>query len=311
MRALQVIGDNQAAVVDTRLSSPPAGWEAVEVEWAAICGTDRKMARRGAHLGMTLGHEIAGRDTTGRAVAVHPDVGCGSCHWCHRGWSNRCSSKISIGVDVDGGIAERVLVPPAHIVPVDGIDTRSAPMLEPLACCLHAIAVAEAQTAQSAVVVGAGAMGILMMWALQANGTRVTVIQRSEPRRQLALDLGADEVHESLQSAEVDAIFVSVPGAEALEDALTAVRVGGSVHAFAGSPGGAPVDANLLHYRHLRLVGSTGSGLADFRHAVDLQKSGRVDVGRLPAVEVSIEESARALLSDPDPLAMRTLVRIA
>ena len=65
-------------------------------------------------------------------------------------------------------------------------------------------------------------------------------------------------------------------------------------------PGGAPIDANLVHYRHLRLVGSTGSTVADYRRARDLARSGSVPLERLPSRTVALEEVPQILL-DPIP----------
>ena len=76
------------------------------------------------------------------------------------------------------------------------------------------------------------------------------------------------------------AALVTAPGVEALSWAIDHVDVGGRVHAFAGTPGGAPVDANIVHYRHLRLVGSTGSTVEDYRRARDLARSGAVPLDR-------------------------------
>jgi threonine dehydrogenase-like Zn-dependent dehydrogenase len=143
-------------------------------------------------------------------------------------------------------------------------------------------------------------MGLLCMFALQAEGARVLVAQRSEPRRALARRLGADTV---LAPGEEPprppaAAVVAVPGAEPLDYALRTVAPGGGVHAFAGSPDAVRVDANLVHYRHLTLVGSTGSGLADYRRAVALAGTGAVDLARLPRTPVSLDEAA-ALLPEP------------
>ena len=167
-----------------------------------------------------------------------------------------------------------------------------------------------ADEAEEVIVVGAGAMGMLMMWALQAEGQKVPIVQRSATRRRLARELGADNAVETFPHAGAELVFVTVPGAEAIEEALSAVRAGGTVHAFAGTPSGAQVDVNPVHYRHLRLVGSTGSGLADFRRGVELQRTGALNLSRLPHTEVPLEESVPALLNDPDPLVMRTLVRV-
>jgi D-arabinose 1-dehydrogenase-like Zn-dependent alcohol dehydrogenase len=100
-----------------------------------------------------------------------------------------------------------------------------------------------------AVVVGAGTLGIIGMWALQAAGARVAVVQRSDARRRLAAELGADAVLEPGADVEAAlgsrprAALVTAPGVEALSWALERVDVDGRVHAFAGIPGGAPIDA--------------------------------------------------------------------
>ena len=91
---------------------------------------------------------------------------------------------------------------------------------------------------------------------------------------------------------------------------LESVDAGGRVHAFAGVPGGAPVDANLVHYRHLRLVGSTGSTLADYRRARDMAASGSIRLERLPSRAIALEEIPQILLDPhPDPRTLRFVAR--
>jgi threonine dehydrogenase-like Zn-dependent dehydrogenase len=167
-----------------------------------------------------------------------------------------------------------------------------------------------------AVVVGAGTLGIIGMWALQAAGARVAVVQRSEARRRLAAELGADAVLEPADDvaealgALPAAALVTAPGVDALSWAIDHVDVGGRVHAFAGTPGGAPVDANLVHYRHLRLVGSTGSTVEDYRRARDLARSGAVPLDRMPSWTVALDEVPEILLDpSPDPRMLRVVVR--
>ncbi len=84
--------------------------------------------------------------------------------------------------------------------------------------------------------------------------------------------------------------------ARKLKRALAKVAVGGRVHVFASTSGGAPVDANVVHYRHLTLVGSTGSTLGDYRRARDLAASGKVPLERLPRSTVPLEQAPAALL---------------
>lgn len=295
---------------------PGRGEAVVAVEFAAMCATDRKLTARGAKPPRVPGHEAVGRLLDGSLVGLHPDVGCGSCAFCRAGFENRCPARTSIGLDRDGGFAERLVAPLSHLVPLE-IEPRLGPLLEPLACCIHAVEMLHVQPGDTAMVVGAGPMGVLAMWALQAYGAEVVVVQRSLERRRLAAELGAraaiapeEAVQEHLGEGPRVAV-VTAPGAPALEVALDGVRVGGAVHAFAGTPGGAHVDANVIHYRHLSLVGSTGSTLADYVRAQDLVVNGRVSLDRLPTETVALEELPQALTGESALDAFKVVVDLS
>jgi L-iditol 2-dehydrogenase len=314
MRAVVVTGPGQAKVAERPPPRPEPGEVLIDVAFAAICGTDRKLVKRGAEPALVPGHEVAGYDPEGTPVGIHPDVGCKDCRACRHGWGNRCPNRVSIGLDRDGGLAEQMVAPAHHVVPLGGVPVDLAPLLEPMACALHAVRLLDAEPETPAVVVGAGAMGILSMWALQAGGAEVVVCQRSEPRRGLAAELGAREVVSPDQDpsgplgAAPRVAIVSAPGSEALSWAMEHVAVGGVVHAFAGSPEPAPVDANVVHYRQLKLVGSTGSTLGDYLRARDLVADGTVPLQRLPRETTDLAGAVRALTSDPPPSILRTIV---
>lgn len=316
MRAVRVSAPGRVELVETSRPELGPGEVLVRVAAAAICVTDRKLATRGADPPRIPGHEAAGRLDDGTPVGVHPDVGCGRCARCRAGQENRCPRRTSIGLDRDGGLAEWVAVPAHHAVPLAGLDLALAPLLEPLACCLHALSLLGLQRGEAALVVGAGSMGTLCMWALQAAGATVVVAQRSEERRRLAGVLGADAIvgpdeDPGARLGEAPSVaVVTAPGAEALAWALAKVAVGGRVHAFAGTPGGAVVDANVVHYRHLTLVGSTGSTVGDYLRARDLVVSGAVPLARLPRSMVPLERVPEALLGGRGPREFKVTVDV-
>lgn len=314
MKAVRVHGPGKAGVVEVPRPEAAEGEVIVDLVRAAICGTDRKLVRRGQPADRVPGHEGAGRLPDGTPVGIHPDLGCGHCRACQVGQTNYCPDHRSVGIDLDGCFAERVVVPARHAVPVADVPLAVVPLLEPLACCVHAAGVAGASRGQRAAVVGAGSMGILCLWTLQALGLRVAVVQRSEPRRRQAADLGADVVAApeddlpSLIGRAPDLMLVTAPGAGALTWALERVATGGTVHAFAGTPGGAQIDANIVHYRQIRLVGSTGSGLSDYQRALTLQREGRVDLARLPTQVIGLDSVPDALTSTGRSDHLRTFV---
>jgi len=315
VRAVRIDGPERVAMIDAEHPIPAPGEVLVRVRTSAICSTDRRMARLGTHAPRIPGHEIAGVLEDGSPVGVHPNLGCGRCSWCAAGLENRCPDHVDVGIHRDGGLAELVAVPEPHVVPLDGFPIELAPAIEPLACILHAIAVLEVHPGDRALVVGAGTLGILGMWALRSAGARVAVMQRSDGRRGLASELGADAVMgpegdpEDALGGSPRVALVTAPGADALTWALERVEVGGRVHAFAGTPGGAPVDANVVHYRHLQLVGSTGSTVADYRRALEIARSGSIPLERLPTRTIDLEE-VPAMLLDPDPAVLRYVAHL-
>jgi threonine dehydrogenase-like Zn-dependent dehydrogenase len=316
MKAVRIEGPRRVETVEVQVPEPAPGEVSIRVEASAICATDRRLAAMGTPTPRIPGHEVAGVLEDGTAVGVQPNVGCGRCASCVQGLENRCPDHVDIGIQRDGGLAEGIVVPRGHVLPLDGFPFELAPSIEPLACCLHAVGMLDVADGDLAVVVGAGTLGIIGMWALQAAGARVAVVQRSEARRRLAAELGADAVLEpgddvgAALGALPAAALVTAPGVEALSWAIGHVDVGGRVHAFAGTPGGAPVDANTVHYHHLRLVGSTGSTGADYLRARDLARSGSIPLERLPSRTVALDEVPEILLDPrPDPRMLRVVVR--
>jgi L-iditol 2-dehydrogenase len=221
------------------------------------------------------------------------------------GYENRCAARVSIGLDRDGGMAEWLVAPEGHILPVGDMAAEVACLLEPLACCVHAVSLLDVEARMPALVVGAGPMGILAMWALQARGARVALSETSPQRLQAGAELGADvtlhpddDLAARLGASPLAAV-VTAPGSLPLTWALERMEPGGRVHVFAGTVGGNAIDANIVHYRHLALVGSTGSSMRDYREAHALVASGQVPLERLPRHVIGLDEAA-AMLRTPD-----------
>ncbi|CAN5712532.1 zinc-dependent dehydrogenase [soil metagenome] len=307
MKALRIEGPGAVALCDVPLPVARENEVLVRVARTGLCATDRRLAARDLAQPRIPGHEISGWSSDGRGVGVHPDIGCGTCPACQDGFENRCARRVSIGIDRDGGLAEWLAVPRGHVLDLDGLDPGEAVLLEPLACCLHAVARLGVERGMATVVVGAGPMGMLATWALQPRGALFVFCQRLAARRREADALGADAVigpEEDLMGVFGQppvAAIVTAPGPEALGWAVERVAVGGRVHAFAGSVGASEIDANRVHYRHLTLVGSTGSTMQDFREAHALAVSGAVDLRRLPLDTLTLAQAATALTSPGAP----------
>ncbi len=316
MRAVRVSGPGDVSVVEVDRPVPVDGDVLVDVEAVGVCATDRKLAERGSDEPRILGHEVVGRDADGTLVGIHPEIVCEECDACRAGWHNRCPRRIALGLGRDGGLADAVAVPARQLLPLGELDPVVATMLEPLACAVHAIDTAGMEPGAPAAVVGGGPMGTLCRWVLQARGAKVVAVDRWPDRQRLALELGADAAISPKQDvaselgAAPGAIVVTAPGADPLKWALERVAMGGVVQAFAGTPGGAPVDANSVHYRHLRLVGSTGSRRRDYEVARDLVVAGEVRLDRLPFRVVPLDEAPEAVTGRQPSGVLKTVVAV-
>jgi (R,R)-butanediol dehydrogenase / meso-butanediol dehydrogenase / diacetyl reductase len=188
---------------------PAAGEVVLEVVRAAICGTDAAEWDHGPILcrpGVVLGHEFVGRvasvgeDVTavrvGDRVVSGAGISCGRCLWCLRGRTNLCAEYRTLGLQVDGGLAEFVTSPApiCRAVP-DAVDDDAAAMTQPLAVALHALSRVAQRPDETVAVIGAGGIGsfIIAGASHRAAEGRVVAIDIDAERLATASDLGASE----------------------------------------------------------------------------------------------------------------------
>ncbi|MGZ6253785.1 MAG: zinc-dependent alcohol dehydrogenase, partial [Candidatus Binataceae bacterium] len=190
---------------------PGLGELLLRVKCALSCGTDLKTYRRGHpmwRLPTPFGHEFAGvvveagegvtRFKAGDELMAAPTAPCEKCFFCLRGQENLCPQAME--KMVMGAYADFLLLP-AHVVACNAfrkppaLAFEEAALLEPLSCIVHAQALARPEPAESVLIIGAGAFGLLHLLALRANGVReVAVAGRGANRLEWAGRLGADRV---------------------------------------------------------------------------------------------------------------------
>jgi 2-desacetyl-2-hydroxyethyl bacteriochlorophyllide A dehydrogenase len=174
---------------------------------------------------------------------------------------------VSLGMSVDGGMADFVAVDEAHCVTVDaGLPMERAVLVEPGAVVLHALHRADVRGRRIAVV-GIGSVGLLMIEAARrAGAATVVAVARSERSRAAARAAGADEVQRPDAAARVDAelVFETAGAAPAVAAALAATRRGGRVIVLGGHVRPLPLDLLDLTVREVALEGSVSHCFEDF-----------------------------------------------
>ncbi len=293
----------------------------IRVRACSMCGTDVKISRSGhPHMTapQVMGHEIAGEIVAvgegldhgagawnvGDRVQVIAAIPDGSCADCLAGHQAICPNQLSMGYQFPGGFAEFMIVP-REVLAVDGLnripDTLSfaeASVAEPLACVLNGQELARVGPGDTVVVIGSGPIGCLHVRLARARGAARVILIDLNPER---LAAAAALVHPDHTVATADqdpvAAVLELTGGRGADVVITAAASGaaqeqglqmlarrGRLSLFGGLPKDAPnitVDANLVHYRELTIVGVNGSTPAHNKHALDLIASGAVPVADL------------------------------
>jgi L-iditol 2-dehydrogenase len=291
---------------------PGPGEILLQVKCALSCGTDLKFYRRGHPLfkfPMPFGHEFSGVVAEigpgvegfrpGDELMAAPTAPCGKCFFCGRGQENLCAQVIDNMVM--GAYADFLLLP-AHVVGRNafrkpaGLPFEEAALLEPLACVVHAQAMARPQSLETGLILGAGAFGLMHALMLKAAGVRrVVVAGRGDNRLRWAAELGADEVIDA-RTADVaqktaalnggygpDLVIEATGQVSGWESALRCVRRGGRVVFFGGCAAGTSVqlDTRRMHYDGLTLLAPFHFRPVDVRRACELLAQRELGVERI------------------------------
>ncbi len=291
----------------------------VRVRACGICGSDvhgfdGSSGRRVPPA--VMGHEAAGVVervgsavrglSRGDRVTFDSTVSCGRCEFCRHGRPNLCDARRVLGVSCaeyrqDGAFAEYVAVP-AHIVYrlPDEVSFEHAAMVEPVSVAVHAVSRAPTP-AGTAVVVGAGTIGLLVIQALRAAGTpRVIAVDVDEGKLELARRLGA-ELGLNPASADVPAevrrrteggaeVALECVGAtEPIKTAVACVRKGGAVVLVGNVTPAIQLPLHAVVTGEITLLGTCASS-GEYPRAIELLRTGKVDVRPLITTVAPLEE---------------------
>jgi threonine dehydrogenase-like Zn-dependent dehydrogenase len=240
-------------------------------------------------LPVTLGHEVAGRLDDGTPVAVEPVLGrCGECQSCRTGDTHLCRTAQTVGIAVDGGMADAVVVTPDCLVPLpDGLAVGDAGLVEPVACAVHAVHRAGVEPGQRVAVVGGGTLGIAAVAAAVHAGCDVGIAARHPHQLAAAEAVGGRPVE-----GHYDVVIEAAGTGSALSQATDLARVRGTVAVLGTYWGEITVAATAIGLKELDLVGCLAYGVHDRRR----------EVASAAALLAAVPELAPALITHRFPL---------
>ncbi len=306
---------------------------------AGVCGTDVHIyhGEEGSAAvapPVVLGHEYSGvvekigAEVTavrvGDHVTVDPNMYCGQCEYCRCGKKQLCRGMVAVGVNFNGGFAEYSLVPQAQCFVLDpSVPFEVGAMAEPLACCLHGIDLAEIKPGQNVLVIGGGAIGLIMAQLARLSGAaKVIVSEPIEMRRKIAMEIGADgtidPIHEDVRArfqaltgregAEVIIECVGKPAA--VEQALYAADKGAMIMMFSVPSPRDTLQLPLFDVfkKELTIRGSMVNPDTHAR-AVALINSGRLQIKPLITHCFALEQVEDAIKMQMDSRSIKVLVK--
>lgn len=286
--------------------TPSRGEILIKVKVALTCGTDLKAFLRGhpmIPMPGVFGHEFSGIvEEVGRGVkgfkkgdkimAVH-SAPCNKCVFCKKGIYNLCENIMD--TKVLGAFSEYILLPP-HIVRQNAflkpknITFEEASFLEPLSCVVHSIEPLNIKKGDSALIMGAGSIGLLHLILLKNKKANVAVSDIKGNRLKIAERLGADlifnnknELPDNKLKGGFDYVFECTGKLEVWEQSINYLRRGGTLILFGGCEKGTSVtyDTYRLHYDEITIKGSFHYTPDDVKNAYQLICKSKLGLLRL------------------------------
>ena len=342
MKAVLFYGPGDIRYEETMIKPLAKGEILVKIGAALTCGTDVKTFRRGhpvliKNIPSGFGHEFAGtvekvgegvtNVKAGDRVVCANSAPCGHCFYCKREEYNLCEN-----LDLLNGAYAEYIVVPARIVEKNTIilpktlPFEKAAFSEPLANVVHGVERTGIKAGDTVGVIGIGPIGLMFARLAKLKGARVIAAGRNPLKLKLAEEFShADEVVDLKKYPNPEKIFrdftdekkgldvavecVGLP--EMWERVFSCVRPGGTVHFFGGCKSGSTVtfDTTKMHYGDIKLMSVFHHTPKYFRKALELIKSGDVEVERLITAELPLDKVEWAMEQHIAGNAIKFLIR--
>lgn len=345
MRAAYFYGNGDIRLEEKDIPSIGDNEILIDVKASAICGTDLRIYKFG-HFKIpegakrVLGHEISGKIAkvgknitsykVGERVAVPPNVGCGTCPMCQQGFNQLCPDYEAFGISYDGGFQDYMVVPEiavaaGNVVRIpDQLSYEVAAIVEPFSCTYNSYKALKTVPGDTVVIIGAGPIGAChVMINKLAGATKIIVADVSDSRLAEIKKFGADvtinsqthdlkeEVLKLTDNRGANVVITACSVPEVQQTALEIAAVHARVNFFGGIPKGkeaVTLNTNLIHYKELIVLGTTGSSLNDYLDSLRIATSGKINLEALATGTYSIDEIQTAFDASLAGTGMKTLI---
>jgi L-iditol 2-dehydrogenase len=342
MKAMLLSEYQKLDIVD--MPTPEIGPEdlLVQVKACGICGSDihgwdGSSGRRIPPL--VMGHEAAGIVSqlgelvqgfqVGDRVTFDSTVSCGRCPSCRKGSINLCENRQVLGVSCNefrrhGAFAEYVSVPQNICYPLPpDLPFEHAALIEAVSIAVHAANRTPIKLGDTALVVGSGMIGLLVVQAIRLRGcSRVIAVDLEDSKLQIAKSLGADEVLNArncdviaevkrlTQGRGADASLEVVGATPTVRTAIEATRRGGSITLVGNLAPQVELPLQAVVTRELSIYGSCASN-GEYPECIEYLRQGAIRVEPLITAMATLDEGPEwfARLYQGEPGAMKVVLQ--
>ena len=322
MKAAVITGVKKIEVIDVPMPIIGPRDVLLKIKSAGLCTWEQRIytGQTKADYPFLGGHENAGEITAIGELVTNVKVGdrvtmgsssCGSCRACLRGEDKGCADhflnfSLKGGQYGPGGFAQYKVHRSDGVFPVGNANWDQAALAEPLSCAIHAARLINARLGDTAVVFGAGTMGLMNTLVLKKSGLRVAVVDINEERLEKAKTVGADLVfktgagiRERIKEAflgGVDFAVTAYGSDEVNQDGLDVLNNRGKICLFASAHPVTPfaIDPNLMHNKETSAVGVVSADRRDHAVATEMIANNQIDLSALIDKSYPLEQASDA-----------------
>ncbi|MSU36947.1 MAG: zinc-binding alcohol dehydrogenase family protein [Pedosphaera sp.] len=341
MKAIQLEKPQTFRTIEIPEPAAPVSGEAlVRVHRIGICGTDIS-----GYLGKMPffsypripGHELGvevllvGAGVTnvkvGDRCSVEPYMNCGQCYSCRKGATNCCENLKVLGVMMDGGMTERILLPARKLHPANQLTPDQCALVETLAIGCHAVNRGNPIAGENVLVIGAGPIGLSVIEFAKLSGAKTFVMDLNEQRLDFVrTKMGVvDTILSKGDGSELEALRRLTQGAlaQVVVDATGSNKSMANAMNYCGFTGRlvyvgitqAEVTfphAPVMHRRELTVMGSRNALPPDFTRIIKLIEEGKIDTRPWITHPVSFSEMIAAFPSwiSPEAGVIKAVVHV-
>lgn len=326
MKAATFLKPFKFEIVDVNMPIPSRGEVLVKIMSVGICGSDmgpyagKDMDRR--QPGIIMGHEAAGfveelgENTTlwnvGDRVTINPQIYCEDCFFCKTGANNLCDNMLLIGSSkrkfLNGALCEYICISEKQLLKLpDNVSFDEGALLDPVGNAIRVVRKANISIGDTVVVIGCGTIGLMILQTARiAGAARVIASSRSDEKKELALEVGADHyvsLDDKEQALKDISILTNGRGADVVIDAagfsttydfaVSCCKKGGKVVALGYNGTHLEFPLTKLIFKEIQLIGSTGFS-EESSMVLDYISNGRIRLDKIITNKFSLEQTQNA-----------------